>query len=64
MVQKSENWWKIKSKDGEYRICLRDCKFEGKCRVYHLCPLFNLSLHFFWSEFALSKLGVKKFFVQ
>ena len=23
------------------------CKFEGKCGIYHLCLLFNLSLHFF-----------------
>ena len=23
------------------------CKFEGKCGIYHLCHLFNLSLHFF-----------------
>ena len=22
-------------------------KFESKCGIYHLCPLFNLSLHFF-----------------
>ena len=23
------------------------CKFEGKCGIYHLCLLFNLSLQFF-----------------
>ena len=23
------------------------CKFGGKCDIYHLCLLFNLSLHFF-----------------
>ena len=23
------------------------CKFEGKCGIYHLCLLFNLSVHFF-----------------
>ena len=23
------------------------CNFEGKCGIYHLCLLFNLSLHFF-----------------
>ena len=31
------------------------CKFEGKCGIYHLCPLFNLSLHIFAADFALSK---------
>ena len=25
----------------------RGCKFEGKCSIYQLCPLFSLSLHFF-----------------
>ena len=25
----------------------RGCKFEGKCTIYQLCPLFSLSLHFF-----------------
>ena len=23
------------------------CKFESKCGIYHLCLIFNLSLHFF-----------------
>ena len=23
------------------------CKFKGKCGIYHLCPLFNFSLHSF-----------------
>ena len=23
------------------------CKFEGKCGIYHLCLIFNLSLQFF-----------------
>ena len=23
------------------------CKFEGQCGIYHLCLMFNLSLHFF-----------------
>ena len=49
MVQKSANKGEIKSKDGKYRICLTvymGCRFEGKCGIYHLCPLFNLSLHF------------------
>ena len=36
------------------------CKFEGKCGIYHLCPLhfFALKLH------QLSKFGVNQFFVH
>ena len=32
------------------------CKFEGKCGINHLCPLFNLSLHFFAQNLHLVNL--------
>ena len=38
------------------------CKCKGNCRIYHLCPLFNLSLHFFCTKFTLSKFGVNTIF--
>ena len=40
------------------------CKFEGKCGIYHLCPLFNLSLHFFAPNLHWVNLVWIKFFVQ
>ena len=40
----------------------RSCKFEGKRAIYHLCLIFNLSLHFFCTKFALSKFDVNQIF--
>ena len=31
------------------------CKFDSQCGIYHLCPLFNLSLHFFAPNLVVSK---------
>ena len=42
----------------------RGCKFEGKHVIYHLCPLFNLSLHFFASNLHWVNLVYIKFLVQ
>ena len=50
MVQKSANWGKLKAKMVNTTFVYqftRGCKFYGKCGIYHLCPLFNLSLPFF-----------------
>ena len=38
------------------------CKFEGKCGIYHLCLIFNQSLQFFCTKFALSKFDVNQIF--
>ena len=38
------------------------CKFEGKRGIYHLCLIFNLSLHFFCIKFALSKFDGNQIF--
>ena len=37
------------------------CKFASKCGLYHLCPLFNLSLYFF-APFALHRFDVNQIF--
>ena len=42
----------------------RGCKFEGKRVIYHLCPLFNLSLHFFAPNLHWVNLVYIKFLVQ
>ena len=50
MVQKVQTRWKSKAKTVNTAFACQftwSCKFEGKSGIYHLCPLFNLSLHFF-----------------
>lgn len=37
------------------------CQFESLCGIFHLCHLFNFSLHFF-APFALSQFGINHIF--
>ena len=39
-----------------------DCKFEGKCSIYYLCPWFNRGVHFFCTKLVKSKFGSNQIF--
>ena len=65
MVQKVQTRRKLKAKMVNTAFACQftwGCKFQGKCGIYHLCPLFNLSLHFLCTKFALSKFSVNPIF--